>query len=135
MTLKTLIVDDDEVITFIHENVVAESELSAQPMTAINGREALECISANLTNDTAYLVLLDINMPVMNGWQFLNALDETPFADQVYVIIVTSSVDRADHEKAKEFERVFGYIEKPITVDNCQRIKNIPALSELFLQK
>lgn len=135
MTLKTLIVDDDPVIAFIHENVVAESQLAVQPTSASNGQEALEHISANMAGDVAYLVLLDINMPVMNGWQFLDALDETSFAEQVYVVVVTSSVDRADHEKARQYERVFDYIEKPISIESCRRIKDIPALSELFLQK
>lgn len=132
MKLKTLIVDDDPIMAFMHEALVEESQLSPQPATASNGKEALDLIHANIDCDTSYLVLLDINMPVMNGWQFLEALPEIPFSNQIFVILVTSSVDRSDHERAKNYEHVIDFIEKPFSLETCERIKNIPVLSCLL---
>ena len=61
----------------------------------------LDYILANKDKDKVFLILLDINMPVMNGWEFLDQLNTIVIKPLVKVVIVTSSIDSADKDKAK----------------------------------
>lgn len=121
MNLETIIADDDEMVMFLHKIAVTESGLSPKPVVAFNGNEALQFIQKNPAGP--FLVLLDINMPVMDGWEFLEAIKnfKTP---AVFVVMVTSSVDSRDKRKAFNYAQVIEYIEKPLTVERCIGIKN-----------
>lgn len=114
MMLKVLIVDDDPVTLFIHRQNVIKSDLSSDPVTFSNGKEVLDYLNEQTDEDVVFFILLDINMPEMNGWQFLQALNSKD-ADRVYTVMVSSSVDSRDHLKAQEFKSVIGYLEKPMS--------------------
>jgi CheY-like chemotaxis protein len=117
MSFRTLIVDDDSIIIFIHKKLVGRCGFPVAPETYLNGREALDNLMATADADTRTLVLLDINMPVMSGWEFLDAIQDQPFANHMKVAMVTSSVDASDKLKAKTYPQVVGFLEKPISVD------------------
>ncbi|MCO5949972.1 response regulator [Mucilaginibacter sp. RT5R15] len=70
------------------------------------------------------VILLDLNMPVMDGWEFLDEFTKVPPAKKIIIYIVTSSIDPADVEKAKQYEAISQYIVKPVTVDNLKEILN-----------
>jgi CheY-like chemotaxis protein len=74
-------------------------------------------------SDTKHLVLLDINMPVMTGWEFLDRIQDQPVAERVKVAMVTSSVDRSDKVKAETYAQVVSFLEKPVTNDMLQTLK------------
>ncbi|GAC1428842.1 MAG: response regulator [Chitinophagaceae bacterium] len=124
MNLKVLIVDDDPMVIFIHKVVVVDSGLSTQPITAHNGKEALEYINGHMETGSLFLILLDINMPVMNGWEFLDSIQSMYFSNQLTVAIVTSSCDSRDRKKAEQYPQVAGYFEKPLDTDACNEIKH-----------
>ncbi|MFP5039462.1 response regulator [Parasediminibacterium sp. JCM 36343] len=132
MNLKVLIVDDDPTIKLLHRAIVVKSNLSAQPLVFGDGKAAFDYFSTQYDENENYLILLDINMPVMNGWDFLGAIQDFSFANKLRVIMVTSSVDSADKENAKQFPQVIGYLEKPLKVDACNFIKTIPAVAPFF---
>jgi len=113
--LKVIIVDDDPVTLFIHRQNVIKSGLSLDPLTFLNGKETLNYLEEHTDEDVVHFILLDINMPEMNGWQFLQALKNKD-AERVYTVVVSSSVDSRDHLKAQEFKSVIGYLEKPMSV-------------------
>lgn len=117
MSFRTLIVDDDSIIIFIHKKLVGRCGFPLAPETYLNGREALDHLMATADVETRSLVLLDINMPVMSGWEFLDAIQDQPFAKHMKVAMVTSSVDASDKLKAKTYPQVVGFLEKPITVE------------------
>jgi CheY-like chemotaxis protein len=123
MSFRTLIVDDDSIITFIHKKLVGRCGFPTPPETYLNGREALENLLATADESTRSLVLLDINMPVMSGWEFLDAVQDQPFAKHMKVAMVTSSVDASDKLKAKTYPQVIGFLEKPITVEMLNDLK------------
>tara|TARA_R100001143_G_scaffold63588_2_gene72798 strand:+ start:53013 stop:53396 length:384 start_codon:yes stop_codon:yes gene_type:complete len=122
---KVLIVDDDHVILMIHKLKVMKTGVDSNPQEFLNGREALDYIIENNNSEYFYIVLLDINMPVMSGWDFLDSIQKLNLKCKIKVAIVTSSVDQADQEKAKMYEEVFSYITKPVNDAEMAFIKNL----------
>ena len=121
MILETIIADDDEMVVFLHKIAAAESGLCQQPVIAYNGSQVLDFIQKN--PKAPFLILLDINMPVMDGWEFLDAVQQLNMPS-VFVVMVTSSVDSRDRKKALKYAQVIDYFEKPLSVDACIQIKN-----------
>lgn|SRR5690606_3044403 len=132
MKLKVLIVEDDEIVTFLHKKMVQKQGLSGDPINFIDGIFCYDYLKNHSKEDEFYLILLDINMPQMNGWQFLNEIQNQPFVDQLAVIMVTSSIDSIDREKANTYSQVIEYFEKPLDMETCARIKSLPEVSSFF---
>ena len=132
MNLKVLIVDDDKMIKLLHTVMVERSKLGSSPQAFSDGKAALDFLNVEYKESEHYLVLLDINMPVMNGWDFLDAVKEKSFANQLHVVMVTSSVDNTDKIKATQYPQVVGFLEKPLKIDNCNYIKTIPSIAPFF---
>ena len=129
--LKVLIIDDDDIVLLVERKMLQRCKISAEPISFKGGKPALEYLS-EIKDDEDFLILLDINMPQMNGWEFLSQLELLNKKNQIFVIMVTSSVDRYDKEVAQKYSRVIGFIEKPITADNCEKIKLIEKVSSYF---
>jgi len=132
MTLKVLIVDDDDIFVFLHETIVVDSGLSTNTAGFENGLKAYEYLNNNYKDGETYLILLDINMPEMNGWQFLDTIQTAPYANQVLVAIVTSSIDLEDRVKANGYPQVIDYFEKPMNIAKCESLKRKPEIMNLF---
>ena len=121
---KVLIVDDDHVILMIHKLKIMKTGVDLTPLEFLNGRTALDYIIEHNEPDNSFIVLLDINMPVMTGWEFLDSIQKMNLKCQFKVAIVTSSVDQADQEKAKKYSQVFSYITKPVNEAEMSMLKD-----------
>ncbi len=132
MSLEIAIVDDDKIIIFLHKIMMEKSGLSSNPLCYLSARDLLNELKTKSNNKQKYLIFLDINMPEMNGWEFLDAVSTSAFANQVYVVIVTSSIDSADREMAMKYKCVIDYYEKPIDTSSCNRIKYIPDIAPFY---
>lgn len=132
MSLRLVIVDDDKVVIFLHNLVVKKGSLSMDPLAFTGGKEALDYLHNHHQEDITYLILLDINMPEMSGWEFLDIIQDMPYANAVSVIMVTSSIDAKDKERAKAYKQVIDFIEKPLNIDTCNRIKRLPQIAHFF---
>ena len=130
--LIVLIVDDNEAVRFFHSFIITESKLSAEPLSFSSSMEAIDYLDQNSNKTDSYLILLDINMPVMNGWDLMGAINDKSYCNQVQIVIVTSSVDRADHEKAILYPMVIDFVEKPISAEECKRVMNFPSVAQYF---
>ena len=128
--INILIVEDDLIIAKMHRFGI-ESLPGTQADTCRNGKEALEFL---LGQQAPFLVLLDLNMPEMNGWEFLEACKREGLCEQIKVIIVTSSLYRADREKARQYEQVTGFYSKPLTRSNIGEIVAMARKDDLFRQ-
>ena len=122
MEFKVVIVDDDSVVLFLHKVLIDRSILPPAEGSFTNGKDALDYISNNGIYETPYLVLLDINMPVMNGWDFLEAIQHKDYKENIYVAVVTSSINSNDAEHARKFPQVIDYLEKPLRKEACMEL-------------
>jgi len=108
---KFLVVDDDEIFLFTAKYVLQKLHPEIEIVTARNGEEALEQIKT----EAPRALFLDLNMPVMDGWEVLENLkkanDQSPFP----IIIVTSSIDPSDKERAEAHPFEPGFVEKPLS--------------------
>lgn len=133
MSLHVMLIDDDETVIYLHKIIVKDSSLTKDPYCAYNGKQALEYLQQKQNTDPVhFLVLLDINMPIMNGWEFLDGIQQEDFAGKITVVMVTSSTDNADRKKARAYKQVIDFVEKPITNTDCEKIKEASALSSYF---
>lgn len=132
MSLIVIIVDDDDAVRFFHRLIVSQSGLAAEPLSFGSAMETLNYLDVNSDETNTYLILLDINMPVMDGWDLLNALGNKSYYKQVYVVMATSSVNKADKEKAKLYSMVIDFVEKPILDEVCKRIMLLHPIDQYF---
>lgn len=123
MTLEILVVEDDPVVQYLHKSVLKKCSLPEQKYF-YNGKLALEYILENRNKDLLYLILLDINMPIMNGWEFLEELSKHTISPQVKVVMVTSSIDGFDKERAGKYKHVFQFMEKPLIEESVSSLRN-----------
>jgi CheY-like chemotaxis protein len=123
MNKKVLIVDDDDIVVFLHDLVIRQSGFINETIPFTNGLQALQYLNDQSDVNVHYIIFLDINMPVMNGWQLLTALEETHYKDRIIVIIVSSSIDPYDLAKSKSFSMVKAYLPKPLTEQACAELK------------
>jgi CheY-like chemotaxis protein len=120
------VVEDDRITAIITE-VIVKKELHYQSVqTFSNGQLAFDHLKAVVQkgDNIPDLILLDLNMPQMDGWEFLDAFGTLPLAQQeVCVFILTSSIQPEDVEKATHYKAVRGYFSKPLGKENVQRMQ------------
>ena len=120
-----LLVDDDSIANFLIERIVQSTGLAKNIYKALNGKEALQVFEehSNLALPVPEVVLLDLNMPIMNGFEFLQAYNKLHFDEKnrPLIILVTSSNNPTDIERAKQLGIKY-YLTKPISADTIKGI-------------
>ena len=133
MLNKILCVDDDPITLMLCKKVIEKTSFAQEIITAQNGEEALQYFKKIITEikkgnvvDYPKLVLLDLNMPVMNGWEFLDAYLENKFQDIITTkfIVLSSTIDPHDVNKSKNYQMVIDFMSKPITTEMLEVLKN-----------
>ncbi|MDQ8203280.1 response regulator [Pelagicoccus sp. SDUM812003] len=120
---KVLIVEDDSVDQFLARKVINRENPEVQCEFADDGDEALAILTSS--NPTPDLVLLDINMPGMNGLSFLEAYNaRLDASSSVPIAMLTSSDLESDRQKALSFSNVIEYLTKPITCESWKRLRD-----------
>ncbi len=114
-----ILIDDDEINNFIVPKLIRTVYQDIDVKRFIDPFEALYKLSeSDITPDT--IVLLDLNMPLMDGWQFLDQLAEKKLTCKVFIL--TSSENPSDLELSKKNEMVKGFFTKPMTIENVELI-------------
>ena len=126
-TVSILLVDDDEINNFISIKLIKKALLNTEIMACLHGKYAIEQLLEIQKKDPNQLpdyILLDINMPIMNGWEFLDEytrLNIDPLG-KTKVYIISSSVFSNDINKARSYPIVKDFISKPLNVDKIKEL-------------
>lgn len=121
----TWIIDDDPIFLFYMQRIMNSLHVFEDIKIFTNGKEALKDLKkASLINNNSIpnIIFLDLNMPVMDGWQFLDEIQKIEKRKEIVIYIVTSSVNPIDREKAASYEFVEDYIVKPVKADNLKNV-------------
>ena len=114
-----MLIDDNTDDNFFHEREIKKNDLANTVVTKITGLDGLTYLKSRKENKDPQpdLIFLDINMPGMNGWEFLqeyNGLDKD-LQSKAILIMLTTSENPADEERAKKWDFVSDYVTKPLT--------------------
>jgi CheY-like chemotaxis protein len=116
-------IDDDPITLMLFKKVVRKASFAKEIINAFNGQEAITLVNTinNIPNQgkKPQLIFLDLNMPVMGGWEFLDLFIASNYFDlnNTKVIILTSTIDPDDIKKSKSYPNVIAFLSKPITVE------------------
>lgn len=122
--IKLLVIDDDDINIFIIKKIVEKTGFKVDMTAKTNGQLAVDYLKQNLNSGEKLpdLVLIDINMPVLNGWEFLDAYDLLNVTQKIDMYMLSSSVYENDIEKAKTYKIVKGFISKPLSIERLTEL-------------
>ncbi|WP_285059974.1 response regulator [Pedobacter ginsengisoli] len=122
--INMLVIDDDEINVFIIKKIVEKTGYAVNMVSKNNGQLALDYLTALVGNKEPFpqLILVDINMPLLNGWEFLEAYEKLNMPEQTHMYMVSSSVYENDIEKAKSYKTINGFISKPLSIERLTEL-------------
>ncbi|MFO8030527.1 MAG: response regulator [Cyclonatronaceae bacterium] len=134
MKSEILLVDDDRIFNLLHSRFFEKAGVSRSLLNSFkSGEECLSYLDGHQeTNKTVFLVFLDISMPGMDGWDFLEVLQDRHYRDNTMVVMLSSSVDGADKKRAQHYEQVMYYLEKPLSPHFIKILKEQESFEGLF---
>ena len=118
------IIDDDDIFIYGLKRMMQVANFCDSIMIYRDGQEALDSLKAIIKNKEKLpdVILLDLNMPILDGWQFLDEFVQINLDQKITIYVVSSSVDPADVLKAQEYSVVSNYIVKPVSMEVLQEI-------------
>lgn len=121
MDKDVLLIDDNPIDLMINEKTIERYNKKLNIFKAASGEEALNLLSSGEVKPNC--ILLDIKMPIMNGFEFLDELDKLNIDKNFEIHMLSSSIDPSDLQEAEDREIVGSYIEKPITPEKLAKIQ------------
>ena len=123
---NVLLVEDDPITIMVCDRIIKMSAFAENVTSCENGKKAIDFLN-NQTAASSYIpdiIFLDINMPVMNGWDFLEEFEKIhhTYKATPRVYILSSTVDPEDYKKAKSYSSVEDFISKPLSKEFLDKI-------------
>ena len=116
-----LIIDDDPIFCFLLEKQLPKDIISFTK-SFNQAKEALNFVAKKNNDDSDFLIFLDLNMPGMSGWEFLDVVQKNEYACIFKIVIVTSSVNPEDERKATTYSYVMDFLNKPVARQELVKI-------------
>lgn len=126
-----LLIDDDVATNNLHKIIIDDANVTEAVHAVTSGQEALDyltrtgdCQSNASKHPRPDLIFLDINMPAMNGFEFMEAYSKLDEAQKsgIIVMMLTTSLNPDDEERSKEYQSIFGFRNKPLTEEMLHEI-------------
>lgn len=127
MKEKTIwIIDDDPIYQIIMKKIIIKSGFFSSIMEFPNGKDAINFLKKNISHQTVFpdIILLDIEMPVLDGWGFMEEMNDlkSQINSEIQIYISSSSIAIEDKERAKNNPDILGYLSKPINLNDIIKI-------------
>lgn len=122
---NVLLVEDDPITVMVCERIITMTNFSSNVKSLANGEDAINYLKSVMnTENCPQIIFLDINMPIMNGWEFLSEYDKIKNTLSVTpkTFILSSTVDPEDYKKAEAYKTVERFISKPLTKQHLEEI-------------
>jgi CheY-like chemotaxis protein len=124
--IHILIIDDDEINNFIAAKLIKKVESKSIVSTCLNGLEGIDYLKGLLDNQEQMpdVIFLDINMPVKNGWEFLDEYEnfKSSIQKEINIYMLSSSVYNDDIKKSETYSDVKRFISKPLTLEKLENL-------------
>ncbi len=121
------LIDDDKIYQFTATMILEATGLTNSIAAFLNGKDAINFLkdpNTTLNGQLPDIIFLDINMPVMNGWEFLEEFQQfsASLSQPIKIYLVSSSVDESDINKSKNYPSVTDYVIKPLNRDKYRQL-------------
>lgn len=118
------VVDDDDIYVFTALRVLESIDITDRVQVFDNGKKAFDQLltDSKLGNDLPELVLLDLNMPIWDGWFFLSEFEKTNLMDKIKIMVVSSSIETEDMDRVTENKSVKEFISKPLNKESMKQL-------------
>jgi CheY-like chemotaxis protein len=118
------LIDDSEVDLFIQKKFIELSAFAERVVTFSSPVKAFEALQAVAYDEAPALIFLDLNMPLLNGFEFLEQIKKlsSGISNRIKVVILSSSNSPTDRLRAKEFSNVINFLSKPLTLEGLQTL-------------
>ncbi|UPL47765.1 response regulator [Hymenobacter sublimis] len=119
------VIENDRISSVISELIVKKNLLSSEVQTYTNGQQAFDQLQGCLQQQAPLpdLILLDLDMPLMDGWEFLDACATLALPHPVNIFILTSSINPEDSSKLLAHREVKGFFTKPLNEEGIRRMQ------------
>jgi CheY-like chemotaxis protein len=118
-----VLIEDDQAMNYYHQRLFVKQDFADEVLSYHSAKEALNGIKS-LQQVTLLYIFLDLNMPQMDGWHFIEELEKLKFDSntQIKLFVLSSSVNPNDMMKAKQNSAVTDYLSKPLSIDTITNI-------------
>ena len=116
-----LLIDDDSISSMVTEMMLMHIQAAEKITIVNNGKEAVDYLNESL-NNIPELILLDINMPLMNGFDFLDHWERRGFTGSSKICVFTTSSLPSDKERARYYSDVIAFVEKPLSEVQAKKL-------------
>lgn len=128
---ELLLVDDDATTLFINEKIIEKCNLFMPHKAFSNATDCLQYMEGKNTEDQNFILILDINMPRIDGWELLDLIKSKNFKSKALAIMATSSLNEEDEVKSKTYDSVIQFLVKPLTIESCEKLVKLPQILAL----
>lgn len=127
MNKEIFIIDDDLIYRMIVAKTINRVDSTLRTTECENGEIGLAELEKQKDSKNEIIVLLDINMPILDGWGFLTEIEKSKFynIDNLVIYMVSSSIDESDKVRAKQYGFVKGFYHKPLSGDDIKTLAGI----------
>ncbi len=116
----TYILDDDKIFVYVLKKIIEKNNNFQEIRNFSSAVEVLGLLADD--KNLPSIILVDINMPITDGWQFLDQVENLKHKEKLNIFIMSSSIDERDIEKSKKYPSVKDFISKPINNEKLVKL-------------